>query len=232
MQYQETSGIPSTCEPQLSLIQERDGEYTLIATTYMPNACFVADEASPRAPAASALTPDTFPVTLEVREQGAICAPYLKPVRHRLRNLDLRGKRQLTAFVVKEGEILGQASLEIPEQMPPVGEQLPIETSDWYAWANLMPGPSNDPRLHVEGKVTLPNPCYSARLERIERQPSGPKALDLALKIAEPPRDMVCPQVVVERTVSFETRYEPRYERVNIHLADGQVLTVKVQEAH
>ncbi|HEX8902290.1 hypothetical protein [Vitreimonas sp.] len=36
-----------------------------------------------------------------------------------------------------------------------------LDSRDWSAWINRMPGPNATPTLHVTGKVDLPNPGYT-----------------------------------------------------------------------
>lgn len=50
---------------------------------------------------------------------------------------------------------------------PATGAECPvIESRDWTAWVNKMPGPDIDgPQLHVTGTVTLPTPGFTLTYE-------------------------------------------------------------------
>lgn len=49
-----------------------------------------------------------------------------------------------------------------PAPMPtPSAACAVLDSRDWSAWVNRMPGPDATPTLHVTGKVDLPNPGYS-----------------------------------------------------------------------
>jgi hypothetical protein len=51
-----------------------------------------------------------------------------------------------------------------PTPMPPPTPSAAcavLDSRDWSAWINRMPGPDATPTLHVTGKIDLPNPGYT-----------------------------------------------------------------------
>jgi hypothetical protein len=221
-------------QPNTWLFREFDGEYTLLALTMTPNRCWRGGPALAAPPANVKLPADVQPVTLELRYDGLLCFQVLKPVRHWVSNLDLSNKNTLTAFVTYGDQILGSASMNVshlggPGQGRPADESMVIDTSDWYAWVNRMPGPGAVPTLLVTGSVTLPTPGYDVSLVRVPAPAAQPRQLILRLEVRRLPG--VWPQVVTTKSVRYEeSPYKDAYDRVIIQLPGGGVARLNIDE--
>jgi hypothetical protein len=97
--------------PQLSLVQEPDGEYTVQALTICPNSCYRAGGVIKGAPSGVVVTPETHAFQLLLRYRGPICLQVLTPVEHDIQNLRFGdGKSSVTCFAVLDGKVLGAAT--------------------------------------------------------------------------------------------------------------------------
>ncbi|MFC2952070.1 hypothetical protein ACFOOP_09020 [Marinicaulis aureus] len=99
------------------------------------------------------------------------------------------------AVVVSEGE---EMVMPAPQETDcPV-----IESRNWSAWVNAMPGPDAKLTLHVTGDVDLPTPGYevSWREGMADRSATPVQRLMLTLT---PPEGMVT-QVITTETVTYE----------------------------
>ena len=96
------------------------------------------------------------------------------------------------------------AAIEGEEMMPaPQEADCPvIESRNWSAWVNAMPGPDAKLTLHVTGEVDLPTPGYevSWREGMADRSATPVQRLMLTLT---PPEGMVT-QVITTETVNYE----------------------------
>src|ERR1700704_2461975 len=86
-------------QPNLELVVEPDGEYTLNAVTIAPNSGYSAGRAHPGVPPNIRLYPEAFPVILPIRARRGPALQVLMPVRHHLRNLKLGAKLAKTSVV-------------------------------------------------------------------------------------------------------------------------------------
>ena len=76
-----------------------------------------------------------------------------------------------------------------------------IESSNWLAWVDAMPGPDTRPTLHVTGDIVLPTPGYtiSWRLGALDRmQPPGQRLVLETMR----PEGMVA-QVITPVAVAY-----------------------------
>ncbi|APR76170.1 Hypothetical protein A7982_01517 [Minicystis rosea] len=224
-------------EPNLVLTREPDGQFTLHAVTATPNSCYGAGRAERGIPPTVRLMPEAESVLLHITHHGGRCLQVMKPVRHHLPDLDLgpsHGKTTLIAFAMIDDRIVGSATLDVSNLggvVPGPGKDtpLPLDTSDWYAWMNLMPpGPRS---LHVTGVVTVGNPGYEVKLTEAVPQGMNPKDLILDLVLTRKPG--IWPQVVTQMPVSF-VKPSPSvdYDSVLVRLADGSGIPIRVEKAH
>ena len=73
---------------------------------------------------------------------------------------------------------------------PPARASCPIiESSDWVAWLNKMPG-TDGASLHVSGKIVLPTPGYTIEVKAGPLDRRAPPAQRLRL-VVTPPAGMV-----------------------------------------
>lgn len=228
--------IKSVFEPYLTLAREPDDEYTLHAVTITPNSSYSAGRAELGVPPMVRLVPEVQSVLLNLRHHGGHCLQVPKPVRHHLADLKLgpsHGKTTLTAFVMLGMQLLGSASLDVSNLgcvFPGPGKDptVPIDTSDWYAWINRMPG--GPASFHVTGTVTMPTPGYEVRLVEAAPQGINPKDLILDLVIKKLPG--IWPQVVAAIPVRFDqTPLKVQYESVLVRISDGTSIPIKVETA-
>jgi hypothetical protein len=219
-------------QPQIQLELEPDGEYTLHAVTLAPNSGYSAGRARPGVPPTVRLTVETFSVLLNLHVRRGPALQVLTPVRHYLRNLKLgpkHGKTTLTVFAMFRGDVVGSASIPIHTahecaKKDPVA----VDTTDWYAWMNRMPGGPGS--FHVNGVVHLPTPGYEAHLERAAPQGINPRELILDVKVT--PRPGVWPQVITPASLRFDEESAIDYDGVLIREPDGDAVHLDVETVH
>jgi hypothetical protein len=217
-------------QPQVQLQLEPDGEYTLHAITITPNSGYSAGRAYPGVPPTVRLTAETFSVLLNLHVRRGPALQVLTPVRHYLRNLKLgpkHGKPTLTVFAMLRGDIVGSASVPIqPVHECPKKDPVTVDTTDWYAWTNQMPGAAGS--FHVSGVVHLPSPGYAAELVRAVPQGINPRELILDVKVT--PRPGIWPQVITPVSLRFdEEATTVAYDGVLIREPDGDAVHLDVE---
>lgn len=123
-----------------------------------------------------------------------------------------------------------QASPEIPANgAMDIEPDLPVDTSNWQAFENRMPG--GFPTLYVIGQVSLPNPGYEAELVRPVEQDYTDETLTLVLRINEPSGNFAYPAVIATDMVRYQDEfYLGAYEQVVVRGEDGSVLETIVVE--
>lgn len=224
-------------EPNLRLIREFDGEFTLQALTLTPSACWQAGVARATTPPQVLLLPEVQGVILEMRHDAGPCTQAVNPVRHCLSNLQLgdqHGKTTIAAFVMHGDQILGSSDIDVrqlgqTDQGPAQDQTAIINTFDWYAWVNRMPG--GDPSFFVTGSVTLANPGFRVSLQPSRPQGINPRQLLMNLEVERLPG--MWPQVVTTRTVRYEiSPYQNNYDGVLIQLPDGRGIRLDIEEVY
>jgi hypothetical protein len=217
-------------QPHVQLELEPDGEYSLHAVTVAPNSAYSAGRARPGAPPTVRLNAETFPVMLDLRARGGRARQVLTPVRHRLRNLKLgpkHGKTTVTVFAMLRGDIVGSASMPVHTAHEcPTKDPVSVDTTDWYAWLNKMPG--GPVSFHVSGVVHLPTPGYEATLVPASPQGINPKELILDLKVT--PRPGLWPQVITPVSLRHdEGTSSIEYTGVLVREPDGDAVHLEVE---
>lgn len=123
-------------------------------------------------------------------------------------------------------------SAEAPPLTVPLPSPCPIVNSrDWRAWVNVMPGPMNArSTLHVVGKVTLPSGEWVPRFEGVRVMESYPVQVVVELDAARTSSGV---QIPVEREVRGSWQSEPAVGSVTI-VCSGTTLTriSPVETAH
>lgn len=213
-------------KPNLQLMAERDGEYTLHSVTITPSSAYSAGRARPGVPPNVRILPEVFPVLLDIRVRRGRALQVLTPVRHHLRNLKLgpqHGKTSVLAFAMIGDHIVGSSSVPVGPLHPPRGS-VHVDTSDWYAWLDKMPpGPAS---LHVQGTVQLPTPGFEVRLVPASPQGINPRQLILDLLVTELPG--VWPQIVTSVSVRYDQKPAIDYDTVFIREPDGDTVLIDV----
>jgi hypothetical protein len=218
-------------QPSLLLSVEPDGQFMLDAVTITPNSGYSAGRAWHGVPPNIRLTSEVYPVLLNLHARTGPALQVLTPVRHHLRNLKLgpkHGKTSVMAFVMLKGHHLGSASIVVgPTHECPRQDPVPVDTRDWYAWLNKMPG--GPASFHVTGLVYLPTPGYEVKL--VPAAPQGINPAELILDLQVTPKTGFWPEVVTAVAVRYEQReVTVDYKGVLVREPDGDAVHFEVEE--
>ena len=106
-----------------------------------------------------------------------------------------------------------------------------IRSSDWHAHVDAMPGPNDNPRLIVSGKVTVPTGGYQLTLRMGAVAESYPVQVTVHLDVV-PPKDAAT-QAVEIREVRGSWRSEQRVGSVTVRCG-GRTLArlANIETAH
>ncbi len=134
-----------------------------------------------------------------------------------------------TAAVAALTALAGCANVEVPAEPveppkpAPVAACPVIESRDWAAWVNAMPGPAATKELIVTGQVTLPTPGYTVTLGAGMADRSATPVQQLILT-ATAPTGMV-PQVLTTQPVRYQgPAISMQYRGIRI-MCGGTMLT-------
>lgn len=107
-----------------------------------------------------------------------------------------------------------------------------IESSDWAAWINAMPGPGATRTLHVTGRITLPTPGYAVTVREGPADRSAVPVQQLILELT-PPSGMVS-QVLFTQEVAYQgPAIAQQYRAVRVMCAGAQLAEITdIQIAH
>ena len=97
-----------------------------------------------------------------------------------------------------------------------------VDSRNWHAWVDVMPGPDSAPRLHVSGEVDMPTPGYVFEWREGAADRSATPVQRLILE-ATPPDGMTA-QVITPEQVKYEGPAIARMYRGVIVLCGGAVL--------
>ena len=98
-----------------------------------------------------------------------------------------------------------------------------IESREWHAWVNAMPGPDAKPSLIVTGDIVLPTPGYTAKLTASMADKSARPVQQLILDLT-PPSGPVA-QVLTPVSVRYDgPAISMQYRGVRI-MCGGAMLT-------
>jgi hypothetical protein len=221
-------------EPQLRLLVEPDGEFTLHALTLAPNALYSSGRAELAVPPNVRLSPEVESVLLHIRTRQGFGIAMVRPLRHRLCNLKLgeaHGKSSVMAFAMVDDRVVGSSSIPINPctVTPNPNPSISVDTSDWHAWVNAMPpGPQS---FHVTGVAYAPTPGYEVSLAMAT--PQGINPADLILDLDLRPLPGIWPQVVTPISVRYSIAdYSGNYRSVLIREPDGDAVQVPVEIAY
>lgn len=100
-----------------------------------------------------------------------------------------------------------------------------IDSRDWAAWVNAMPGVDAQRTLIVTGEIDLPTPGYAVSMQTGVADRSMRPVQELLL-ILEPPQDLVT-QVVTPTPVRFDgTAIAPEYSGVRVRCGDTLIADI------
>jgi hypothetical protein len=217
-------------EPQLTLLAEPDGEFTLHSSTLVPSQGFsVAGVRPNQVPANIRIVPEAFPILLMLRQirVDTFARPALRT--HRISDLKLTGRTTIVGFVCLEGnpidQVLGMASIPTLALTPTSKASGIVSSSDWACWVEM--GPSGSV-LHVTGVVFTSTPGYSVSLQLTSPQGINPRELLLDLTVKHQPGP--APEVIVPHAVRFETANHD-YQGVTILEPGGNGTRIPVGNA-
>lgn len=110
-----------------------------------------------------------------------------------------------------------------PPKPAPVASCPVIESRDWAAWVNAMPGPAVSKQLIVTGQVTMPTPGYALALTAGMADRSATPTQQLILTATPPAGPM--PQVLHTQPVRYQgPAISMNYRAVRI-MCGGSMLT-------
>jgi len=213
--------------PQLTLLVEPDGEFTIHATALVPLSGYVVAGVKPGVPPANVrLTAETFPLLLLLRRfpSPGFQIPHVR--NWEVSNQNLTGKKQVFAFVcLLDGPgpetILGQSNVPVAASYSLPTKDAAALGSDWQAWV------SEDAKtLFVRGVVKTPTPGYKVSIEPTSPQGINPKILMLDVKLTKLPG--IWPQVVTSMPVAYEQANHD-YTTVHINEPNGQSSIIPLQ---
>lgn len=99
-------------KPELSLVRETDGTYTLHSLTLTPTSCYRAAGTAPGTPAGFLTSPETVACQLRLACIGDGWLQVITPVIHRVPHLVMGpGRDTVTAFVTLDGKVVGVSSI-------------------------------------------------------------------------------------------------------------------------
>ncbi|MEZ5922472.1 MAG: hypothetical protein R3C60_14140 [Parvularculaceae bacterium] len=100
-----------------------------------------------------------------------------------------------------------------------------LDSREWKAWVDAMPGIGSKPTLHVAGEVDMPTPGYTFDWEAGPTDRRLPPAQHINL-VATPPDGMVT-QVVTTETVKYEGEaMAGGYRAILVHCGDGVIAEI------
>jgi hypothetical protein len=117
------------------------------------------------------------------------------------------------------------AALPAPEPLPLAGptQSCPvIESSDWKAWVDAMPGPGNRPKLIVTGRVTVPTGGFRFEWGDVRVMESHP--VQVAADLQPIPPSGMATEALVTHDIHLEWPVPPPVGSVTIRCG-GRVLT-------
>lgn len=127
-------------------------------------------------------------------------------------------------FVMLGGAALLAACATVPPpvQSPPADNVCPVvDSSDWTAWVNAMPGPNAQPMLVVTGKVTVPTGGYTFAWRDLRIAESYPVQVFAELEALPP--DQMATQALDTHELRGEWPITPPVGSVTI-TCDGRTL--------
>lgn len=100
-----------------------------------------------------------------------------------------------------------------------------VDSKDWHAWVNRMPGPDSKPMLIVEGQVTLPTPGYTVTLTLGRADRSATPVQQLILQAAAPSENTL--QALTTQTARIDTpAIAAKYKGVQIKCGDKMLAEI------
>ena len=218
-------------QPEISLVPQGDGTFTLVVKALVPNSCYVAGPLKPGPPPGSVVIPEVLPFTFEIIHRGGICAQYVHYVSTSVSGLRPdAGHRSAIVFAVVDGHVTGHAAVSFPpaDQVralagggPPHGSIIPESVS-----ATVFSGLVGPAEFRVVCLVATPTPGYKAALAPAKPQGINPSILLMTLTLTPPSGPVI--QIPSTALALYEVKpYSGKYTDVTI-LNGPQSVTVPV----
>jgi hypothetical protein len=198
-------------QPELSLIPQADGSFTLLVKALVPSTCYTAGPITPGLPPGTGAIPEVLPFKFEIAHHHGICAQLVHYISATVPGLrPTAGHSSILVFSIVDGKVAGHAAVSFPKiealkevvTTPVPGCTIIPDSVSAVVYSGLI----GSAELRVSCLVSTPTPGYAARLEPATPQGFNPSILLLNLLI-DPPHGQ---QIDVLSTI--EARYEkPHY---------------------
>lgn len=219
--------------PELSLIAQPNGRFTLLVKVQVPNSCYVAGSITPGAPAGQVTIPEAAPYTFEIRHRHGACAQFVHDITEMVPDLQPSpGHQWLIVFATVDGQVVGHAAIAFPplaaleaaQKAATDAPALPIIPDSVSATvsSDLI---GQHTTLRVDCLVATPTPGFKATLKLL-RTGINPRILLLELVI-ESPSGLVIQTPSTARAHYQEDDYRGHYTDVSI-INQDQIVTVPV----
>jgi len=216
-------------QPELSLIPQADGSFTLLVKALVPTSCYTAGPITKRSN--GILIPEAVAFNFEIVHRPGICLQYVHYITAALSGLRPDdGHNLLVVFSVVDGKEVGHAAVSFPKL-----EALKSVATKSAPGCSIVPdsvsavvtsGLVGPAELTVSCLVATPTPGYEARLVRATPRGFNPAILLLNLEI-EPPTTPQ-PEVLSTTPAHYEDKpYQGHYSDVTV-LNGSQSVTVPV----
>ncbi|MBN8607489.1 MAG: hypothetical protein J0L81_11260 [Caulobacterales bacterium] len=120
-----------------------------------------------------------------------------------------------------------------PAPAPPPAAACPIvESRNWAAWVNRMPGPDARPMLHVTGEIDLPHAGYRVEVREGPADRSATPVQQIVLELTQ--RSGMHAQIVTTAMVAYQGPAIAQHYRGVRVMCGGQVVAniTEVVDAH
>ncbi len=112
-----------------------------------------------------------------------------------------------------------------PESAPPPQDCPVLDSRNWHAWIDAMPGPDPERTLNISGEVDLPAAGYEASLKAGPSDRAMPPGQRFELELT-PPEGMAA-QVVTPTPVKYRAKASyPAYRVITITCAGQEIATM------
>jgi hypothetical protein len=216
-------------QPELTLIPEPGGTFTLVVRALVPNSCYEAGQLKPGLPPGMVSIPEVLPFTFEIiHHRGIFCLQYVHYVTAAISGLKPAGHLAAVVFSMVDGHVAGEGSVIFPpvEKLTALATGTsPGQIIPGSVHAVVFSGFAGPPAtLRVTASVATPTPGYKAELEPLKE--FNPLILLLRLKLTPPGGPIIqIPSTVPAR---YEIKpYKGHFRAVTI-LNGSQIVTVPV----
>jgi hypothetical protein len=219
-------------QPELTLIPQVDGTFTLLVRALVPTSCYIAGQLTEGFPPGMSGIPEARPYTFEIKHVGGIfCLEYVHYVSAAVQGIKPDpGHNYIAVFSSLNGRVVGEATISLPDveklrgvlQAAPAAGAIIPGTVHATVFSSII-GPQT---LRVTALVATPTPGYKADLIKATPQGINPTILLLQLRLTPP----TGPVIQIPSTVLAEYEDKPYtgdFSDVTI-LNGAQIVTVPI----